>query len=317
MTHDTRAVSLQRGESVSGSPRPRGKHMKTVATRSRLIFGLPAGLAIALMLIYPLCLLVSMSFHTVSAGTLNQSWPFAGLDNFTELFSSKDLPGVILNTLLFVIIVTVVATLGGLGAALVLRTKSFGASLLLALMVFVWALPPVVNGSIWKFLLADKGLLNAILTSLGLVDSGVPFLYNPDIALFSVALVTSWSQIPFNALMFRSALLAVDQEVLEAASVDGARPSQEIRYILLPAVRPTAMVLGILTIVYAFRSFDFIFVMTSGGPGTATTTLPFLSYQQSFIRYDYGLGSATSVIGLVVVLVIGLYYAWDTSRKEA
>lgn len=290
--------------------------MTTVATRSRLIFGLPAGLAIALLSIYPLCLLVSMSFHEVSAGTLNQSWPFVGFENYAELFSSSDLKQVFVNTLLFVVIVAVVATLGGLCAALCLRTKSFGASLLLALMVFVWALPPVVNGSIWKFLLADKGLLNVVLQSLGLVDSGVPFLYSSKIALFSVALVTSWSQIPFNALMFRSALLAVDQEVLEAAAVDGARPSQEIRYILLPAVRPTAVILAILTVVYAFRSFDFIFVMTSGGPGTATTTLPFLSYQQSFISYDYGLGSATSVIGLLIVLVIGLLYAWDTSRKE-
>uniref|UniRef100_UPI001C3045BE ABC transporter permease subunit n=1 Tax=Cellulomonas sp. GbtcB1 TaxID=2824746 RepID=UPI001C3045BE len=93
---------------------------------------------------------------------------------------------------------------------------------LLALMVFVCALPPVVNGSVWKFLLNDAGLITTVLTSTGLRDTPVPFLYDQHWALFSVAFVNAFAAIPFNTLVFRAALMTTDPEVFEAAQLDGA-----------------------------------------------------------------------------------------------
>lgn len=282
----------------------------------RLVFALPAALALLALSIYPLVQLVVMSLSDVTAGSLNDPWPFVGADNFGRLLDEPTLPAVVGHTLLFVAVVTVLGVVLGLGAAIALRSSTRGSSFLLAIMVFVWALPPVVNGSIWKFLLADRGLVNEVLRGLGLTESGVPFLFSDQFALLSVAVVNAWAVIPFNALVFRSALLAVDPQVLEAAAVDGASRWQEVRHILVPQARATAVVLTILTIVYAFRSFDFIYVMTSGGPGTATTTLPFLAYLQSFIRFDYGLGAATAVVSLAVVLVVGVFYARDTRVRD-
>ncbi len=86
---------------------------------------------------------------------------------------------------------------------------------------------------------------------------------------------------------------------------------------MLAAVRPTTLVLLILTIVYAFRSFDFIYVMTYGGPGTATNTLPFLGYLQAFVRFDFGLGSATSIVTVLFVLVLAAVYARSIRREES
>jgi multiple sugar transport system permease protein len=129
--------------------------------------------------------------------------------------------------------------------------------------------------------------------------------------------VNSWAVIPFNALVFRAALLGVPADVLEAAKIDGARPFHEIWYVLVPSTRPTAIVLLVLTVVYAFRSFDFIYVMTFGGPGTATVTLPFLGYLQAFVRNDYGLGAATSVIAAAVVVALAVLYARSVRREES
>src|SRR5699024_8439048 len=143
-------------------------------------------------------------------------------------------------------------------------------------MVFVWALPPVVNGSVWKFLFAEDGLLNTLVLLTPLRSEPIPFLYDATWAIVSVALVTSWAAIPFNALVIRAALLDISPEILQVAAVDGANPGQEIRHIMIPAARPNALVLLVLTIVYGIRSFDFISVTTYGGPGTATNTLPFL-----------------------------------------
>lgn len=283
---------------------------------SRLGFAAPGGVLLAALSLYPIYLLTRMSVSEVSSGTLNGDWPFVGVQNFLALVQGSDLGGATLRTGAFVVLVTVVGIVGGLGAAIALRSSRPGSAFLLGMMVFIWAMPPVVNGSIWKFLLADQGLVNTLVRATGLSAEGVPFLYDARFALLSVAIVNAWAVIPFNALVFRSALLGIDPEILEAASVDGASRWQEIRSILIPAARPTAVILAILTVVYAFRSFDFIYVMTAGGPGDATSTLPYLSYSQAFVQHDYGLGSATGIIALVIVAVLAVVYVRST-RSES
>ena len=175
----------------------------------------------------------------------------------------------------------------------------------------------MVNGSVWKFLLGDAGLINSIITGVGLSQDAVPFLYDDRFALLSVAIVNSWAVVPFNALVFRAGILGIPAETFEAARIDGASRWQEIRYMIIPAVRPTTLVLAVLTIVYAFRSFDFIFVMTYGGPGVSTNTLPFLSYLQAFVRFDFGMGAATAVISVLLVLVLAVIYARSVRAEEA
>ncbi|PPG57421.1 hypothetical protein C5C69_05635 [Rathayibacter sp. AY1C7] len=279
-------------------------------------FAAPGGVLLAALSLYPIYLLMRMSVSEVSSGTLNGDWPFVGVQNFLALLQGSDLGGATLRTGAFVVLVTVVGVVGGLGAAIALRSSRLGSAFLLGMMVFIWAMPPVVNGSIWKFLLADQGLVNTLVRATGLSAEGVPFLYDARFALLSVAIVNAWAVIPFNALVFRSALLGIDPEILEAASVDGASRWQEIRSILIPAARPTAVILAILTVVYAFRSFDFIYVMTAGGPGDATSTLPYLSYSQAFVQHDYGLGSATGIIALAIVAVLAVVYVRST-RSES
>ena len=285
--------------------------------RKQLAFIIPAAVFLAIFSFYPMLQLLRMSVSAVSSATLNQPWNFIGFDNFTKGAEQGDLGTAFGNTTIFVLMVTVIGLIGGLVAAILLSSSTRGAAFVLGLMVFIWALPPVVNGSVWKFLLGDSGLFNSVLTGLGLTQSAVPFLYDERFALMSVAIVNSWAVIPFNALVFRAAILGIPIETFEAARIDGASRWQEIRHMIVPAVRPTTLVLAVLTIVYAFRSFDFIYVMTYGGPGTATNTLPFLSYLQAFVRYDFGLGAATAVISVLLVLVLAFIYARSVRSEEA
>lgn len=278
---------------------------------------LPAATFLAVLSIYPLIQLGRMSVSAVTSSTLQDNWAFVGFGNFIADAQQGDLWRSLVNTFVFVIIVTGIALLGGLACAVALRGSGRSSAFLLGLMVFIWALPPVVNGSVWKFLLGDDGLFNTLIRAVGITQGSVPFLYDQHLALISVALVNSWVAIPFNALVFRAAILGIPSELFEAAQLDGARPSQEIRYVLMPGIRPTTLVLLVLGIVYSFRSFDFIYVMTYGGPGTATNTLPFLGYLQAFVQYDYGKGSATSVIGGLLVVVLAAVYARSVRKEEA
>lgn len=297
--------------------RPARPARKGLKRGNKLAFLAPAAIFLALFSVYPLITLIRMSMSKVNAATLNGDWVFTGLENFRTGFASGETTQALWRTGLFVVVVTVVGMAGGLAAAIALRTSGRWSGIVLAVMVFVWALPPVVNGSVWKFLLGDAGLINTIILKTGLTDTAIPFLYDQHWALASVAFVNSWSVIPFNALVFRAALMGISPETFEAAALDGANKWQEIRHIMIPAARPTTLVLFVLTVVFAFRSFDLIYVMTYGGPGTATNTLPFLGYLQAFVRYDFGLGSATSVFTVLFVIVLAVVYARSIRREES
>lgn len=286
-------------------------------SRRYLVFLVPGAVFMAIFGAFPLVQLVWMSLHDVTQSTLNAAaWDFVGLHNFVRGFTDGESAVAVLRTLVVVTVVTLGGMVLGFAAAVALRTRGRWSGILLALMVFVWALPPVVNGSVWKFLLADDGLINTALAAVG-APAPVPFLYDPVWALVSVVSVGAIAVVPFNALVFRAALMAISPDTFEAAAIDGASKWQEIRHIMLPATRPTAAVLLVLTVVYGFRSFDFIYVMTSGGPGTSTATLPFLGYLQAFQQYDYGLGSATSFLAAIGVFVLAAVYARTIRREEA
>lgn len=285
-------------------------------SRAQLVFLAPAAIFLAIFSAFPLIQLFRMSVSDVRVSNLGGDWAFVGLENVIRNLGSGAFGGVVINTLLFVGIVTLIGLVGGLVVAILLAKSGRWSAAVLALLVFVWALPPVVNGSVWKFLLGTQGLINSVLIDTGLASTAVPFLFDDRIALLSVALVNAWVVIPFNALVFRASIIGIPVEAFEAARVDGASRWQEIRFIIIPAVRPTTLVLFVLTVVYGFRSFDFIYVMTFGGPGTATTTLPFLGYVQAFIRFDFGLGSATAVIAVIMVAVLAVLYSRSVRREE-
>jgi len=260
--------------------------------------------------------LVRMAFSKVTVGTLHKTWVFAGFSNFAAGFSTGVTQQAMLRTLVFVIVVTILGMVIGFAAAVSLRTKGRWSAIVLAVMVFVWALPPVVIGSVWKFLFSSNGLINTILLGTHLVHVAIPFLANQYWALASLAFVNSFAVIPFNTLVFRAALMNIPPDVFEAAQIDGATRWKQIRYVMIPMARPTGLVLLVLTLVYGFRSFDFIYVMTYGGPGTATNTLPFLGYLQAFVRYDFGQGASTSVMTIAGVIVLAVVYARSIRREE-
>ena len=310
--HSTPTAAPPRSPGRSGRRRTRrGGPLGT-----RAWFLLPGVAFLAVFSAIPIFQLVRMSVSEVGSATLNQEWPFVGLANYLEGFTSGAMVDAIVRTVVVAVIVTAVGMGLGLAAAIALRTTGRWSAIVLAGMVFVWALPPVVNGSVWKFLFAEDGLINTLVLLTPLRSEPIPFLYDATWALISVALVTTWAVIPFNALVFRAALLGISPEIFEAAALDGATRWQEIRHIMIPAAKPTALVLLVLTIVYGFRSFDFIYVMTYGGPGTATNTLPFLGYLQAFSRYDFGLGASTSVLAVLLVLVLAVLYSRSILKEE-
>jgi multiple sugar transport system permease protein len=280
----------------------------------RGLFLLPAGIYLALLTFYPLFELLRMSVSRVTPEVLYQAWPFVGLEEFQRAVSTSDFRDALFNTLIYVMVVLFFGLVGGLLSALILWRSTPLTSAVLGVVVFVWAMPPLVNGSVWRFLLDQRGLIDSLLTSVHL--PAVLWLVDGKLPLVSVALVNSWVAVPFATIVYRAALLDIPQELMEAAAVDGAVPRQIIRHVVLPLLRPVMVVLGVITVVYAFRSFDFIYIMTSGGPGTVSTTLPFLAYRLAFQSYRYSLGAATAIVSVAIVLVLAAIYIRQVRAEE-
>jgi multiple sugar transport system permease protein len=295
-----------------------GAPHRSVSRRVFLLFIIPGGIYLLVLALYPFVNLIWMSLSSVT--TLNivrGTWPFTGLANFRSLLHMEDFLLAFRNTLIFVAIVVGVGMLGGLGAATLLQGKGRLSAIGLGLMVFTWAMPPVVLGSLWKFLLLPNGLVNTVAGLFSGASQGPLWLVQENLVLVSVALVNSWAVIPFGALVYRAALIDIPVELLDASAVDGATRFQMFTRIKLPLLLPITLILTVLTVVYAFRSFDFIYVMTYGGPGTVSTTLPFLSYRLSFINYKYALGAGVAVFTVLIVFVLAMVYVRALRRTEA
>jgi multiple sugar transport system permease protein len=183
-------------------------------------------------------------------------------------------------------------------------------------MVLMWALPPIVNAVAWRFIFFQDGALNEILRGLGVIDEPIFFLIDGWLPLISVSFVAGWVALPFAAVVFRAALLDVPKDQLEAAEVDGAGSYSRFWNVTYPSISPTVYILSILFMSWAVRSFDFAFIMTGGGPGEASTTLPLLGYIRAFQLADYSGGAAVAVITIIAVLLFALPYTRSLGKQD-
>ncbi len=275
------------------------------------------GPAVALLVVfslYPLITLIRMAFSDVGPTNLLSGWHWVGFHNFGPVLSSAEFWGSLKTTVYFTAGVTVVDLALGFVFASWLSYRSLDARFVQALMVFVWALPSAVVGNIWRFLFADNGFVNKLLGEVGL--GAVNWLGSAQLSIWTVSLIACWASLPLSVVLFRAALLNIPTELLDAAAVDGASRWQTRVRIVLPLLRPTFLILTILNMMYGFRSFDYIYVVTHGGPGTTTTTLPYLSYRDAFIKFDFGRGAVEAILSMIMVAALGLAYL-RASRKEA
>ena len=303
---------------IAASVRRRNARRKYAARRwgVNILFAAPGVILITVISIYPMGILVDMAFSKVNISNFLGAWPAAGFDNFISVFSAKDFQSVALQTCGFVAGV-VIFTMGlGLLVAVALK-RSQGFSLVTqTALILIWTLPGLIIGSLWKFLLSSDGFVNTVLLGVGLLHRPIPFLSQPQTALLGVAAVTIWVGVPFSSLVIKSAILDVPEDILDAARVDGANSRQTLTRIILPMIRPTLLILGVLSVVGAFKAFDLIFIMTSGGPGTSSATIPFLGYLTAFQQYHFGESAAINVVAMAIVLALAGFYLFAVRREE-
>nr|WP_227497390.1 sugar ABC transporter permease [Planctomonas psychrotolerans] len=289
------------------SPRPRRPHAATHRSFLRAVPLLPAVILLAVFLLGPV---ISSFYGSLTDSSLSgasaQDSRFVGLDNYSALFADADFPKSILLTLLFLVASAIVGqNVLGLGLALLMRSSNrVVRSLVGTLVVTAWVLPEIVAAFAAYAFFNDSGTLNNMLGAVGI--DGPNWLYT--LPMLSVILANVWRGTAFSMLVYAAALQDVPPEITESAEVDGAHGWQRLIFITIPMIRRSISTNLMLTTLQTLSVFTLIFVMTGGGPGTDSSTLPVLAYQEAFQFGQLGFGTAIATIMLLVGAVFSIAY---------
>jgi sorbitol/mannitol transport system permease protein len=230
---------------------------------------------------------------------------FVGLQNYAAFLSDPDFIAALLNTLILVASVLVISVIGGILVALLMDQPVFGQNVLRLMVIAPFFVMPTVSALVWKNLLMnpDSGLFAWIARSLGFE----PIVWFTNYPMLSVILVVSWEWLPFASLILLTALQSLDEEQKEAAQLDGAGALSYFVYIVLPHIARAITVVILIETIFLLSVFAEIYVTTSGGPGVATTNIPFLVYKQALLDFDVGAASAGGIVAVVLANIVAIF----------
>jgi len=271
---------------------------------------LPVILPVAVLTIYPIGYALWTSLHQVMLLFPGEDW--VGLDNYKAVVTGEYFGAALKNSLVFTLFSAPLVVLIGTATAMFLYRDFFGVTALRSIILLPWVLPGAISAVLWTWVFHPSwGVINSTLFKLGLIDHSIPWLSDPTLAFVSITVAHVWTQVPFTVVLVMAALSAINPETIEAAVVDGARPFQRFALVIFPQIKAIIVLLLVYNALIAFTSYDLVYAMTGGGPGTATTLLSFQIWKESFSMYDFGAGSAVAfiVVAISAVLIVAITWA--------
>lgn len=292
--------------------RPRRGSLGSAAGAHRL-FVAPGVLALLVLGVYPLVFVVLAALSESSLGKPFQDW--VGPANLVEVLADDDVTASVVRVVAYALGVAGVSLVLGVVSALALFAAVRSGGLVRTLLLLPLITPPVVVGVLWKLVFNPSGgLLNAVAGWFGYSGDPISVLASPAWAIVGVGVADVWEWTPLITLLVFAALLGQDRSVTEAAALDGAHGIRLFWSITVPSVGGTIAAAFLIRTVLAFKVFDLVFVLTSGGPGTSTTTPSYLIYQAALQQFDLGRAATITLVLAVVVTVVTLPIVAITRR---
>ena len=274
-----------------------------LSTDRPLVWMLPLVAMLIAFTIVPLVYNVWLSFHEYAP--FRRELEYVGLDNWRTMFADERMWGALGVTAVYFVVVLSVEVVLGMAIALLLDADEPGFGLLRTVLTLTLVVPPAIVGMMYLLMQDPEfGVITYALDTLGILDKATPILSTASTALWGVMLADVWQWTPFMVLIFLAGLRSLPSEPYEAAMLDGASGLMIFRRITLPLLRKVIAVAVLIRGIDIFRMFDYVFVMTSGGPGTATYTLSLYSWQQTFSFVKWGYGATLSLFTLLIILVV-------------
>ncbi len=279
------------------------------------VLSLPALLAILGIVLVPLIQSLFQSFYNKDLAR-PQFNAFIGLLNYANLLKDARYLNSLFVTCRFSVISVILELVLGVSIALVLNKNFVGRGFVRGLMILPWAMPSIVNAAMWKWIYnADYGVLNAVLTQLGIIHQYQVWLADPFWATALIILANVWKETPFTVLMVLAALQTIPDELYEATRVDGATSWQSLLNITIPLILPVLMIVTLLQFVWGFQTYELISIVTGGGPFSTTEMVTLRVYATTFRSLRFGYGSAMAYLTSLVILIPVIIYIRSAFKK--
>jgi multiple sugar transport system permease protein len=274
-------------------------------TGTALLFLLPLFVLVVGLIVYPFYRAIWLSLTDKLVGYPER---FVGLRNYLYLAADDAFHQVVRNSVVFTMVSVGLKVVTGLAMALVLNSIVRGRTIYRGLFLLPWITSTVIIALTWRWMFdafPGRGFFNSVLLDLGLLQRPVAFMATPEGAMAAVIVANWWRGFPFFGVSFLAGMQSIPRDVYEAASVDGAGATRRFWHITLPGLRHVIVVTTLLSFILTINDFNIIYVMTRGGPGTATQVFATYSYQVAFNQLRWGRGVTISIF-LVPLLVLGI-----------
>jgi multiple sugar transport system permease protein len=275
----------------------------------------PILLLIAIFIVFPFARAIWFSLSKVNF--LGQPTAFVGADNFVKMFTDSNFTVYVVNSVIWTLGAVALQLIVGVGGAFLFNQRFRLRGAVRGIAMIPWATPSVLVALMWLWILTpNNGLLNNTLQSLGLIHAPIAWLGTPQTALGSLIFIDTWQGVPFFMVMTMAALQGVSNELIESARTDGAGRWAVLRYVVLPSIVPTVLITTVLRLIWTANYIDLAYVLTGGGPGYATTTLPLASYITAYKGGDFGGGAAYAMVQAVILAIMVIVYVRLTGRED-
>jgi ABC-type sugar transport system permease subunit len=283
--------------------------------RSAVLFVSPAMAVILLVALVPIAMTLWEALHRHD---LRLPWlgrPFIGLGNFAEAVGDNRFRDALVRTIVFAAVTVPIEIAAGVALALLMHSAAQGRALTRAVALLPWAIPTVVAALLWRFMFdSQAGILNVPLRSAGMVSESFDWFVGPLTAWVPIAVADIWKSTPFVAVLVLAGLQTIDPALHEAAAVDGAGRIRQFFTITLPLLRPVLVVAMAFRALDALRLFDLAYVLTGGGPGSATEPLSLYAFIALMQRLRFGYGAALSITVFLLTLLFALLWVRALGR---
>lgn len=268
----------------------------------------PAMLLLILLMLVPIGKVIIDSFY--DNNFMSQNAPFIGLENYKDVVARAVFGKVIGNSIVFSVFSVISHLLIGMGLALLLNQSinRFALAFFRTIFILPWIFTAAVVALAWTLIMSPLGVFNYILEIFSGNEVIIEWLGNPDLVMITLILINAWRGYPFVMVSILAGLQSIDQELYEAASIDGADGIRKFIHITLPQLRPILLSVGLLDLIWTLNLFPLIWLTTGGGPNGATETIATLTYKMAFNEFEFGQASAMAVIAVVFTLGITIYY---------
>ena len=279
------------------------------------LYVLPLLFWLALSICIPLYIAIELSFFNVKI--IGTEGEFVGLKNYFKIFTSSKFHKAFSNSILWVLANAITQTFFAFLIALTLNKNFKGVKIATNWIILSFIIPTVVIVVIWKLMLSSSsGIINSLLIQIQIIDKPIGFFSSSTSAFISLVLINSWRWSPFLALIILSGLKSINKEIYDASKIDGASFFSEFFYITLPQLKGILFVLGLVGTLLSFNVFDIIWLITKGGPSSATTTLPLLIYETAFTKFRLSQAAALSVVTSLILLTFSIIFIKFMGKED-